>query len=81
MVLPFWYRLTQVVLEKRPLNGCSSFVRSCLEVAQFRERVDDDAEDDVQSDGRHEDEERRVVDDEKAELGERVLCRMTHQIL
>ena len=21
---PFWYRLTQVVLEKRPLNGCSS---------------------------------------------------------
>ena len=23
MVLPFWYRLTQVVLEKRPLNGCN----------------------------------------------------------
>jgi len=22
--LPVWYRLTQVVLEKRPLNGCSS---------------------------------------------------------
>jgi len=22
--LPFWYRLIQVVLEKRPLNGCSS---------------------------------------------------------
>jgi len=22
-VLPFWYRLAQVVLEKRPLNGCS----------------------------------------------------------
>ena len=22
--LPFWYRLTQVVLEKRPLNGCCS---------------------------------------------------------
>ena len=22
LVLPFWYRLTQVVLEKRPLNGC-----------------------------------------------------------
>jgi len=21
LVLPFWYRLTQVVLEKRPLNG------------------------------------------------------------
>ena len=24
LVLPFWYRLTQVVLEKRPWNGCSS---------------------------------------------------------
>ena len=24
LVLPFWYRLTQVVLEKRSLNGCSS---------------------------------------------------------
>jgi len=24
--LPFWCRLTQVVLEKRPLNGCSSIV-------------------------------------------------------
>jgi len=23
-VLPFWYQLTQVVLERRPLNGCSS---------------------------------------------------------
>jgi len=24
LVLPFWYRLTQVVVEKRPLNRCSS---------------------------------------------------------
>ena len=24
LVLPFWYRLIQVVLEKRPLNGCGS---------------------------------------------------------
>ena len=24
LVLHFWYRLTQIVLEKRPLNGCSS---------------------------------------------------------
>ena len=23
LILPFWYWLTQVVLEKRPLNGCS----------------------------------------------------------
>ena len=28
LVLPFWYRLTQVVLEKWPLNGCSC---SCWE--------------------------------------------------
>jgi len=24
LVLPFWYQLTQVVLERRPLNGCCS---------------------------------------------------------
>jgi len=24
LVLTFWYQVTQVVLEKRPLNGCSS---------------------------------------------------------
>ena len=24
LVLPFWYRPTQVALEKRPLNGCCS---------------------------------------------------------
>ena len=24
LVLPFWYRLTQVVMEKRTLNGCNS---------------------------------------------------------
>jgi len=34
LVLPFWYRLTQVLLEKRPLNGCSSnitylFIANC----------------------------------------------------
>ena len=33
LVLPFWYRLTQVVLEKRPLNGCSC---SCCVVALDR---------------------------------------------
>jgi len=26
LLLPFWYRLTQVVLEKRPLDGCSVLV-------------------------------------------------------
>ena len=34
LVLPFWYQLTQVVLEKRPLNGCSRhcwFMTLCLE--------------------------------------------------
>ena len=30
LVLPFWYRLTQVVLEKRPLNGCSVVVAVIL---------------------------------------------------
>ena len=31
LVLPLWYRLTQVVLEKRPLNGCngSNDLQSC----------------------------------------------------
>ena len=28
LVLYFWYQLMQVVLEKRPLNGCSS--SSCI---------------------------------------------------
>ena len=26
LVLPFWYRLTQVILEKRPLNGCCCYL-------------------------------------------------------
>jgi len=26
LVLPFWYRLTQAVMEKRPLNGCNVVV-------------------------------------------------------
>jgi len=26
MVLPFWYWLTHVVLEKKPLNGCNVVV-------------------------------------------------------
>ena len=30
LVLAFWYRLTQVVLEKRPLNRCSSSCSSSL---------------------------------------------------
>ena len=29
LVLPFWYRLTPVVLEKRPSNGCSSSSCCC----------------------------------------------------
>ena len=34
LVLPFWYWLTQVVLEKRPLNGCSSSSSSSTEPLQ-----------------------------------------------
>jgi len=30
LALPFWYRLIQVVLEKRPLNGCSSSTCSSI---------------------------------------------------
>ena len=40
LVLPFWYRLTQVVLEKRPLNSCSSSSSSsgsCYPRESFRE--------------------------------------------
>jgi len=33
LVVPLWYRLTQVVLEKRPLNGCSSSSSSRLLVS------------------------------------------------
>ena len=29
LILPFWYRLTQVVPEKTPLNGCSSSNSNC----------------------------------------------------
>jgi len=35
LVLPFWYRLTQVVLEKRPLNGCSVVVVVCVYLVPF----------------------------------------------
>ena len=37
LVLPLWYQLSQVDLEKRPLNGCSSggkaivHIRLCLQ--------------------------------------------------
>jgi len=31
LVLPFWYRLAQVVLEERPLNGCSVVVVNLLD--------------------------------------------------
>ena len=37
--LHFWYRLTQIVLENGPLNGCSSDSSTLSE-------VDDDADDD-----------------------------------
>ena len=35
-VLPFWYLLTQVVLEKKPLNGCSSSSSSSSSSASER---------------------------------------------
>jgi len=30
LVLPFWYRLTRVVLEKGPLNGCVCVCHGCV---------------------------------------------------
>jgi len=36
LVLPFWYRLTQVVLEKRLLNGCSSSSSSSIAALTVR---------------------------------------------
>jgi len=52
-----------------------------LEVPELREGVDDDAEDDVEADGRDEDEEWCVIDHQKTELGKCVLSRMTDQTL
>ena len=52
-----------------------------LEISELRERVDDDTEDDVESDGCDEDEEGQMEDDEDAEPQEAVFCRMTHQVL
>jgi len=43
VVLPFWFWLTQVVLEKRPLNRCSSSSSSTGERRKFangRELID-----------------------------------------
>ena len=34
LVLPFWYRLNQVVLEKKLINGCSSSSSSSLQMTQ-----------------------------------------------
>jgi len=30
LVLPFWYRLTWIVPEEGPLNGCTTFMMTCL---------------------------------------------------
>ena len=35
LVLPFWYLLTQVVLEKLPLNGCSVVVVAVVVVSLY----------------------------------------------
>jgi len=52
-----------------------------LEVSKFGESVDDDAKDDVETDGCDEDEEGHVKYDEKSELEERVVGRMTYYFL
>ena len=35
LVLPFWYRLARVVLDKGPLNGCVCVCVLCFEVSLF----------------------------------------------
>jgi len=35
LVLTFWYQLTQLVLEKRPLNGCSSSRRRRYDTMRY----------------------------------------------
>ena len=55
--------------------------RPHLEVSQFGECVNDDAKDDVETDGRDEDEERQMIDAEEAEPVECVLCGMVVQVL
>jgi len=37
-VLPFWYRLTRVVLDKGPLNGCVC-VRECVCLTNFQKKL------------------------------------------
>ena len=39
MILPFWYRLTQVVPEKRPLNVCSSSCKMTWRLCRSRWRL------------------------------------------
>jgi len=53
MVEPFWYRLTQAVLEKKPLDGCLSVVLALFFDAwtspHYRRRVRSRAADEVPS--------------------------------
>ena len=39
LVLPFWYGLTQVVLEKKPLNGCSSSSSSSSSFTVYSSKI------------------------------------------
>ena len=39
LVLPFWHRLNQVVLEKRPLNGCSSSSSVTKNTTSYEDKI------------------------------------------
>ena len=41
LVLPFWYRITWVVPEKRPLNGCVCVFLSCIAAWQHQSCTND----------------------------------------
>jgi len=72
-------QLTTTACIREPMVGVWAWTD--LEVPEFWEGVDDDAKDDVEADGGDEYEEGSVVDDKETELGERVLSRMTLQVL
>ena len=52
-----------------------------LEIPELREGVDDDTENDVETDGCDEDEERSMEENKESETSERVFTRMTGKTL
>jgi len=62
-------------------NKACENIRTDLEIPQLWECVDDNAEDDIEADGRDEDEEGHVEDEQESEPYECVLLRVTYDAL